>query len=131
MPAFDLLITNLLSPIVLAFVLGVVAGAIKSELELPEPVLKLLAIYLLLSIGLKGGVELANTQFEEIARLLAVTVALTIAIPVVCFMALRRLGRFDAANAAAVAAHYGSVSSVTFSRRSRLRTPCARRAKDT
>jgi hypothetical protein len=114
MPAFDLLITNLLSPIVLAFVLGVVAGAIKSELELPEPVLKLLAIYLLLSIGLKGGVELANTQFEEIAGLLAVTVALTIAIPVVCFMALRRLGRFDAANAAAVAAHYGSVSSVTF-----------------
>jgi uncharacterized protein len=114
MPGFDLLVTNLLSPIVLAFVLGIVAGAIKSELELPEPVLKLLAIYLLFSIGLKGGTELAAVAFGDIAGLLAVTVALTVGIPVVVFVVLRRLGGFDAANAAAVAAHYGSVSSVTF-----------------
>ena len=55
MPGFDLLVTNLLSPIVLAFVLGIVAGAMRSELELPEPVLKLFSIYLLFSIGLTGG----------------------------------------------------------------------------
>jgi hypothetical protein len=99
---------------VLSFALGVVAGLIRSELELPEPVLKLLAIYLLLSIGLKGGIELAAVIFADIAGLLGVTVALTVGIPVASFAVLRRLGGFDAANAAAVAAHYGSVSSVTF-----------------
>lgn len=114
MPGIDLLIANLLSPIVLAFVLGVVAGLIRSELELPEPVLQLLAIYLLFSIGLKGGVELAAVSLGEIAGLLAVAVALTVGIPAIVFLVLRRIGGFDAANAAALAAHYGSVSSVTF-----------------
>jgi hypothetical protein len=99
---------------VLAFVLGAVAGFIRSELELPEPVLKLLSIYLLFAIGLVGGRELAQVTLAEIAGLLAATVALTIVIPLACFVVLRRLGGFDVANAAAVAAHYGSVSSVTF-----------------
>ena len=114
MPGTELLLTNLLSPIVLAFVLGVIAGLIRSELELPEPVLKLLAIYLLFSIGLKGGTELAAVRLADVAPLLAVTLGLTIAIPVLVFLTLRRAAGFDAANAAAVAAHYGSVSSVTF-----------------
>jgi hypothetical protein len=114
MPGFDLLIANLLSPIVLAFVLGAVAGFIRSELELPEPVLKLLSIYLLLSIGLVGGRELAQVRFAEVAPLIGVTVGLTLFIPVAVYLVLRRLGGFDIANAAAVAAHYGSVSSVTF-----------------
>lgn len=114
MPGFDLLLANFLSPIVLAFALGVIAGFIRSELELPEAVLKLLAIYLLFSIGLKGGSELAKVEFGEVSSLLLLTVALTVAIPVLCFYALRFLGRLDVANAAAVAAHYGSVSSVTF-----------------
>jgi uncharacterized protein len=114
MDGFALLIANLTSPIVLAFVLGAVAGFIRSELELPEPVLKLLSIYLLFAIGLVGGRELAQVTLAEISGLLVVTVALTIFIPVACFVVLRRLGGFDAANAAAVAAHYGSVSSVTF-----------------
>ncbi len=114
MPGFDLLIANLLSPIVLAFVLGTIAGAIRSELELPEPVLKLLSIYLLFSIGLAGGRELALAGFATIVAPALVAATLTVAIPVASFLALRRLGGFDAANAAAVAAHYGSVSSVTF-----------------
>jgi hypothetical protein len=114
MPGLDLLIANLLSPIVLAFVLGAVAGFIRSELELPEPVLKLLSIYLLLSIGLVGGRELAKVSFAEVAPLIAVTIGLTLFIPVAVYLALRTLGGFDIANAAAVAAHYGSVSSVTF-----------------
>ena len=71
MPGFDLLVTNLLSPIVLAFVLGIVAGAMRSELELPEPVLKLFSIYLLFSIGLTGGRELARVTFTEVAPLMA------------------------------------------------------------
>jgi hypothetical protein len=114
MPGLDLLIANLLSPIVLAFVLGAVAGFIRSELELPEPELKLLSIYLLLSIGLVGGRELAKVSFAEVAPLIAVTIGLTLFIPVAVYLALRTLGGFDIANAAAVAAHYGSVSSVTF-----------------
>jgi hypothetical protein len=114
MPGLDLLVANLLSPIVLAFVLGAIAGFIRSELELPEPVLKLLSIYLLLSIGLTGGRELAKAGLGEVAGLLAVAIALTLALPVTTYAVLRRLGGFDVANAAAVAAHYGSVSSVTF-----------------
>jgi hypothetical protein len=110
----DLLAANLLSPIVLAFLLGAVAGLIRSELELPDPVLKLLSIYLLLSIGLKGGVELSKASVSEVGGLLAAAAALTVAIPCLAFALLRRLGRIDPANAAAVAAHYGSVSSVTF-----------------
>ncbi len=114
MPGFDLLLANFLSPVVLAFALGVIAGLIRSELELPEAILKLLAIYLLFSIGLKGGSELAKVEFSAISGLLLATIALTIAIPVLCFYVLRTVGRLDVANAAAVAAHYGSVSSVTF-----------------
>jgi uncharacterized protein len=114
MPGFELLLTNLFSPIVLAFALGAVAGFLKSELELPEAVIKLLSIYLLFSIGLVGGKELAKIEFGAIAPLIGVTLVLTIAIPVVCFAVLRYAGGFDPANAAAVAAHYGSVSSATF-----------------
>ncbi len=72
MQGFDLLVSNLLSPIVLAFALGAVAGFIRSELELPEPVLKLLSIYLLFSIGLSGGRELAKANLADIASLLGV-----------------------------------------------------------
>jgi hypothetical protein len=114
MPGLDLLVANLLSPIVLAFVLGAIAGFIRSELELPEPVLKLLSIYLLLAIGLTGGRELAKAGLGEVAGLLVAAIALTVALPVITYVVLRRLGGFDIANAAAVAAHYGSVSSVTF-----------------
>lgn len=114
MSGTEVLIANILSPIVLAFALGILAGVLKSDLELPEPVLKLISIYLLFSIGLTGGQELAKVRLADITTLLAVTVALVFAIPIVTFAVLRRLGGFDAANAAAVAAHYGSVSSATF-----------------
>ena len=114
MPGFDLLLTNLLSPIVLAFALGAVAGFIRSELELPEAVLKLISIYLLFSIGLTGGRELAQVSLSDVSTLIAAAAAMTIAIPITCYAVLRRVGGFDVSNAAAVAAHYGSVSSVTF-----------------
>jgi hypothetical protein len=113
-PGFDLLLANLLSPIVLAFALGAIAGFIRSELELPEPVLKLLSIYLLFSIGLVGGREIAKAELADITGLIAITAALTVAIPVCVYATLRRVARFPIADAAAVAAHYGSVSTVTF-----------------
>jgi hypothetical protein len=114
MAGFDILLVNLTSPIVLAFILGVAAGVIRSELELPEAVLKLISIYLLFSIGLTGGRELAKAELVQISGLLAVAGLLTVAIPVATYAIARRVGGFDIANSAAVAAHYGSVSSVTF-----------------
>lgn len=114
MPGLDLLSTNLLQPIVLAFVLGAIAGFLRSELELPDAVIKLLSIILLFSIGITGGREIAQVRFSDIAGTLGATLVLTFAIPVICFVILRRVGRFDAANAGAVAAHYGSVSTATF-----------------
>ncbi|NBW01489.1 MAG: sodium-dependent bicarbonate transport family permease [Betaproteobacteria bacterium] len=114
MPGFDLLITNLLQPIVLAFLLGTLAGAVKSELELPEAVVKLLAIYLLFSLGLTGGRELAKADFDLVWPLLGVTVLMTFGIPTLAYWITRRLGKMDISNAAAIAAHYGSVSTATF-----------------
>jgi hypothetical protein len=77
-------------------------------------VLKLISIYLLFSIGLTGGRELAKAEIGSLTLVFAVGALLTFAIPVVSYIVLRRLGRLDIANSAAVAAHYGSVSSVTF-----------------
>ena len=114
MPGFDLLITNLLQPIVLAFLLGTLAGAAKSELELPEAVVKLLAIYLLFSLGLTGGRELAKADLDLVWPLLGVTVLMTFGIPTLAYWITRRLGKMDISNSAAIAAHYGSVSTATF-----------------
>lgn len=114
MPGIDLLLGNLLQPIVLAFMLGALAGFIKSELELPEAVIKLLSIYLLFSLGLTGGRELARATLADVLPLLGITLLMTFAIPLWVYAVTRRLGRFDVANAAALAAHYGSVSTATF-----------------
>lgn len=114
MPGSDLLLTNLLQPIVLAFLLGTLAGAVKSELELPEAVVKLLAIYLLFSLGITGGRELAKADMESLWPLLGITVLMTFGIPTLAYLVTRRLGRMDISNSAAIAAHYGSVSTATF-----------------
>ena len=114
MPGFELFLTNLLQPIVLAFLLGAVAGVVKSELELPEAVVKLLAIYLLFSLGLTGGRELAAADLSAIWPMIGITVAMTFGIPTVAYLVTRRLGKMDISNAAAIAAHYGSVSTATF-----------------
>lgn len=114
MPGLDLLAANLLQPIVLAFVLGAIGGFLKSELELPEAVIKLLSVYLLFSLGLTGGRELAKAEMGTVLPLMGVTLLMTFAIPSVVYLVTRRLGRMDISNAAAIAAHYGSVSTATF-----------------
>jgi uncharacterized protein len=110
----DIIISNLLSPIVLAFALGVLAAFVKSDLEFPEALYHALTIYLLLAIGLKGGMALAATPLGEIVLPLLATVALGVLTPLTAFSVLRWVGRIDTVNAAAIAAHYGSVSAVTF-----------------
>lgn len=105
---------NLLSPMVLAFALGVVATLVRSDLKVPDALYDGLAIYLLLAIGLKGGVALSEARLRDVALPALATLALGVAIPVWCVAILRRLGGLDRVNAAAIAAHYGSVSAVTF-----------------
>jgi hypothetical protein len=105
---------NLLSPMVLAFVLGVVATLVRSDLKFPEELYTGLSIYLLLAIGLKGGAELSETALSEFWGPALATLSLGIVIPLVAYALLRRFGRFGVADAAALAAHYGSVSAVTF-----------------
>ena len=105
---------NLLDPAVLCFVLGLTAGLARSDLRLPRALYETLSVYLLLSIGLKGGVELARSEIGDILLPLVGTLALGLAIPLVAYLILRGLGRMDRPNSAAIAAHYGSVSAVTF-----------------
>lgn len=112
--AFDLVAANLATPVVLAFVLGIVAAAVRSDLKIPEEIYAALSIYLLLSIGLKGGAALAATPLATVVLPLLATLALGLATPTWCFAALRGLGRFSVEDSAAIAAHYGSVSVVTF-----------------
>jgi len=114
MTGVEALQLNLLSPMVLAFALGLLAGRLKSDLKVPEALYEGLALYLLLAIGLKGGVALAETRLAEVAPAAVATLALGAAVPVWCYALLRRVGRLDPANAGALAAHYGSVSAVTF-----------------
>ena len=105
---------NLLDPAVLCFVLGVAAGLARSDLRLPRALYETLSVYLLLAIGLKGGVELSRASLSEILLPVAGTVGLGIAIPIVAFLILRFVGRMGRPDSAAIAAHYGSVSAVTF-----------------
>lgn len=108
------LLSNFASPVVLAFVLGIIAKVLKSDLEIPKPLYQGISIYLLLAIGLKGGVELSKTPFAEFVLPAGATLLLGCITPLIAFGVLRYLGKIDITNSAAIAAHYGSVSVVTF-----------------
>lgn len=111
---FEIALQNLVSPPVLAFALGLLAVSIKSDLRLPEPVYQALAIYLLLGIGIKGGVALSQVSLNQVALPIAMTLLLGFAIPVLAFWLLGFLTNLDPLNKGALAAHYGSTSLVTF-----------------
>ncbi len=108
-------ITNATSAPVLAFVLGILAVAIKSDLRLPEAVYQGLSIYLLLGIGIKGGVALSQANIEQVWLPILGTLALGLLIPLIAFLILGPLTKLDTVNKGALAAHYGSTSLVTFS----------------
>jgi hypothetical protein len=101
-------------PVVYFFLLGLIARAVRSDLKLPGVLYEALSIYLLLAIGLKGGVELARHSLVAVAPQIVVVVLLGALLPLIAFPVLRFLGGLDRANAGAIAAHYGSVSVVTF-----------------
>ncbi len=104
----------MLDPVILFFVLGVVAGLLRSELRLPGQVYEFLSMLLLLAIGLKGGIELAKqSPWELLPQILAV-VAMGLVMPLLAYPVARFVGRLARADAASIAAHYGSVSVGTF-----------------
>lgn len=114
MPLSELVVDNLTSPAVLAFVLGVLAVAIRGDLRLPDQVSSLISVYLLLAIGIKGGTRLREAGIADIWGPILATLALGVITPVVAYVAAHRFGRLNITNAASLAAHYGSVSAVTF-----------------
>jgi hypothetical protein len=104
---------SFLDPAILFFIFGAFAGAVKSNLEIPQPIARFLSLYLLMALGLKGGFALHKSGFTaEIALSLGLAIFLAVLIPIIGYQILRtKLNAFDSA---AIAATYGSVSAVTF-----------------
>lgn len=110
---YQILISNLTNPTLLFFILGIIAVKLKSDLEIPPSSTKFISLYLLFSIGFKGGQELAHSEFNaEIAYSLLFGILIASFIPLYTFFILKR--KLTIADAGAVAAAYGSVSAVTF-----------------
>lgn len=110
----QLAIDNLLSPPVLGFALGLIAVAIGGDLRLPDAVYQGLSMYLLLAIGIKGGVALRASDLGDIVLPAVAAIALGVVIPVAAYAALRVVTALGPVDRGAIAAHYGSTSLVTF-----------------
>ena len=111
----ELALSTLLSPIVLFFVLGLFAALMRSQMSVPQDFAKGLAIYLMMAIGLKGGVAMSQTPVtSEMLGVFAVATGLSFGLPILAYFALRKLSGMSRVNAAATAGHYGSISIVTF-----------------
>lgn len=111
----DVALTNLISPGVLFFALGAFAALVKSDVGLPKQVAQTLALYLMAAIGFKGGAQLSisGVGVEAVAAL-GSGLLLGMTLPLIAFFLLQRLTRVSRVDAASIAAHYGSVSLVTF-----------------
>ena len=109
----DVLISNLTNPVLLFFILGILATVLKSDLKIPENSSKFISLYLLFAIGFKGGQELSHSEFNsEILYSIIFAVLLSSLVPIYTFFALKK--KVGIPNAGAIAAAYGSVSAVTF-----------------
>ncbi len=101
------------NPVILFFIFGIVAGLVRSNLDIPPQIAKFLSLYLLMAIGLKGGFALAESGLTTgVVLVMVIAVGMAIAVPLVSYRFLRLF--LDGFNAAAVAATYGSISAVTF-----------------
>ena len=107
------LFDNITNPALLFFLLGILAVQVESDLKIPETSSKFISIYLLMSIGFKGGQELSHSGMDfEIVSSMGLGLFLSISIPVISFFVLKK--KLGVSNAGAIAASYGSVSAVTF-----------------
>ena len=114
MDMLSIAVQNLTSAPVLAFALGLLATAIRSDLRLPEPIYQAISIYLLLGIGIKGGVALSEVSIAEVGLPILGTLILGVTVPALAFASLQLLKRLSNVDRGAIAAHYGSTSLVTF-----------------
>jgi len=106
--------SSMIDPIILFFIFGFLASLFRSDLKIPPAIYDLLSILLLITIGMKGGVELAKQPFISLLPQIGVVLLIGFVIPLVLFPVLRQLGKFKREDAASIAAHYGSVSVGTF-----------------
>ncbi|MDR3647138.1 MAG: sodium-dependent bicarbonate transport family permease [Candidatus Babeliales bacterium] len=113
---FKLLTQSLVSPVILFFLSGIFIGLLKTDLQIPQPISKFLSLYLMIAIGFKGGVSLALTPelTFKIFLLFIVSILISFFLPFISYFFLRTTTKLDLPTAAALAAHYGSVSIVTF-----------------
>lgn len=116
MEFLNLVTQNLLSPAILFFALGIIAGCLKSDLEVPDSISRYLSLYLMMAIGFKGGVAIANTHDlnGEVMGTIAAGLVIGFLQPFLGYALLKLTTKLDSPTAAAVAAHYGSISMVTF-----------------
>lgn len=110
----EIVIQNLYSPVVMFFVLGMIASIFKSDLRIPNGLSEGLSIYLLIAIGLKGGIELSHYSLATIIHPILGTIFLGVSIPIMTIIILRALLKVDLYNSIGLAATYGSVSIVTY-----------------
>lgn len=115
MDILGLIQSNLLTPIVLFFIFGIIAARIKSDLKIPDAISEFLPIYLLAAIGLHGGIEMRNTGFETMLVPMLVAIGLSLLFTLNHYQILRRLGKFNLFDSYALASTYGAVGAVTFS----------------
>ncbi|MDH3610618.1 MAG: sodium-dependent bicarbonate transport family permease [Nitrosopumilus sp.] len=115
MEILDLIQSNLLTPIVLFFIFGIIAARIKSDLKIPDAISEFLPIYLLAAIGLHGGIEMRNTGFETMLVPMLVAIGMSLLFTLNHYQILRRLGKFNLFDSYALASTYGAVGAVTFS----------------
>lgn len=116
MELLNLISQNITSPAILFFALGIASGIVKSDLEVPESISRYLSLYLMMAIGFKGGVAIANTNNlnNEVITTLTAGLAIGFLQPFLAYAILSLTSKLDKITAAAVAAHYGSISIVTF-----------------
>ncbi|KER06940.1 permease protein [Marine Group I thaumarchaeote SCGC AAA799-E16] len=115
MEILELIQANLLTPIILFFLFGIIAARIKSDLRIPEAISEFLPIYLLAAIGLHGGIEMRNTGFENMLIPMFVAIGLSLLFTLNHYQILRRLGKFNLFDSYALASTYGAVGAVHFS----------------
>ena len=115
MDVLQLIQANLLTPIILFFLFGIIAARIKSDLKIPEAISEFLPIYLLAAIGLHGGIEMRNTGFENMLIPMLAAIGLSLLFTLNHYQILRRLGKFNIFDSYALASTYGAVGAVHFS----------------
>jgi len=110
----SILVDNILTAPVIAFVVALIATLLRFDLRIPEALYPILSTFLLLAIGVKGGKALTVSSPAELWQPLLAAIAIGVITPLIAYSLFRKTAKLDITNAAALAAHYGSVSAVTF-----------------